>query len=122
MNWVRWLKWRPHTGKMFTWTINSAVDVPLAIRRTEYRPAIDKANSLVPHSPPSKPPLTAHQHEWVTSHTLEAEDHAFPAFQTVTGVWSDVACITVYFEELFYLRVPQSFSNEYHLRLNGIVV
>ena len=52
----------PHrdVAEMFTWSINSSVDVPLAIRRAEYRPAIDKANSLVPHSLPSKPPLYAH--------------------------------------------------------------
>lgn len=37
---------------------------PLAIRRAEHRPAIDKANSLVPHSPPSKPPLNVHR-PWV---------------------------------------------------------
>lgn len=61
----------PHreVAEMFTWSINSSVDVPMAIRRTEYRPAIDKANSLVPHSPPSKLPLNTHQHEWAAPHT-----------------------------------------------------
>lgn len=58
----------------------------LAVRRTEYRPAIDKANSLVPHS----------QHQSFLStpismsgslHTLEAEDHTRPAFTLMTRVW-----------------------------------
>lgn len=38
-----------------------------AIRRTEYRPAIDKPNSLVPHSLPSKLPLDmsgSHRTQW----------------------------------------------------------
>lgn len=69
----------PHweVAEMFTWSISSSVDVLLAIRRPEYRPAIDEANSLVPHSPPSKPPLNAHRHEWVAPHTGSWGSHTF---------------------------------------------
>lgn len=77
---------------MFTWSINSSVDLPWPLGRTEYRPAFDKANSLVPHSPPSKAPLNAHHHEWVAPLTLDAQDHTLPA--CVAGdralVWLDV--------------------------------
>lgn len=52
----------------------------LAIRRTEYKLAIDKANSLVPHSPPSKPPLNAPS-TWVghTTHWKLRITHFLPS-------------------------------------------
>lgn len=84
---------------MFTWSINSSVDVPLPLWRTENRPAIDETNSLVPHSAPSKPPLCAHQHEWVAPLTLEAQDHPF-AFTLVRGLCFVVMCANFYFEGL----------------------
>lgn len=81
-----WLQWRPlihgvqeggKMAEMLTWSIDSPCWCLLAIRRTEYKPAIDKANSLVSHSAPSKPPLNAHQHEWLAPHTgkLEGTTH-----------------------------------------------
>lgn len=91
---------RPHfreVAEMFTWSINSSVDVPWPLGRTEYRPAIDKANSLVPHSAPSKAPLKAHHREWVAPHTLDAQDHTFPALMLVTGLWFGHA-LNFYFE------------------------
>lgn len=68
---------------------------PLAIRRTEHRPAIDKANSLVPHSAPSKPPLNAHQHWWVHSGSWTSRTSWLRADGRWLGpsVWSPVDCL-----------------------------
>lgn len=92
-NWIMkpvwWLKWRPHTGKRLRCLHGASTALsmsPWPLGRTEYRPAIDKANSLVPHSPPSRPPLNTHQHEWEALHTLDAEDLTLPTFM-LTGVW-----------------------------------
>lgn len=74
-------------AEMFTRSINCSVDVPWPLGRTEYRPAIDKANSLVPHSAPSKPPL----YTPITvsgSHPLlfmDSVEHILPALSLVTG-------------------------------------
>lgn len=65
-----------HTGFTHTHTL-------LVIRRTEYRPTIDKANSLVSHSAPSKPPLHTHQPEWPTSGPGSAP---FPWWTSSVGV------------------------------------
>lgn len=80
----RRLQWRPWWGngwgvytehQQLFWCL-------LAIRETEDKPAIDKANSLVPHSPPSRPPLNAHQCERLAFHT---EDHSLPVFVLLMG-------------------------------------
>ena len=80
----RWLKWRPWWGncggvymehQRLFWCV-------LVIRDTEHKPAIDKANSLVPYSPPSKSPLNAHQRERAAPHTEDpriTHDHCLYA-------------------------------------------
>ncbi|MEQ2166183.1 hypothetical protein GOODEAATRI_025269, partial [Goodea atripinnis] len=62
---MRWEATYREEAEMFTCGPSAALFMPpLAIRKTEYRPTIDKTNSLVSHSAPSKPPLDAHQPEW----------------------------------------------------------
>lgn len=52
-------------AEVFRRSINGSFDVSWSLGRRETKRAIDKAGSLVPHSPPSKPPLNARQGERV---------------------------------------------------------
>lgn len=80
-----------------------------AIRRTEYRPAIDKPNSLVPHSLPSKLPLDmsgSHHTQWkprsihfLSSRSWHAMKFYFEGVNCLRSQkrWSDRICATALF-------------------------
>ena len=102
----------PHgeVAEMFTWSIDSP---PRPLRRTEYRPAIDKANSLVPNSLPSKPPLNAHHCEGnAPLHSGSWGAHNLPASTLVTGVWFGVVYIYIYLYIYRYMNfIEYLYSN-----------